>query len=154
MVKINWSRVILGGFIWVVVFNVLWLSSWHFFLRSEWFSAIAALGRTFPETPGGLVLWFALTYVGGTFAIWLYAVVSRALAGTAPRNGILVTHGPGARTAAGVGVLLWPFTGAGPTLWYAHILGLPTDLVTSTGAVGIVADVVATVAGARLYIEE
>jgi hypothetical protein len=154
MVKVNWNRVVLGGFIWVVVFNVLWLSSWHLFLRSEWISAMAALGRTFPETLGGLALWLALMFFAGTFAIWLYAVLSRALAGTAPRNGILVTYGPGARTAAGVGVLLWLFIGLGPMLWNAHIFGLPTQTVTSTLAVDFVAVVVATIVGAWPYKEE
>jgi hypothetical protein len=154
MVKLNWNRVVLGGFIWLVVFNVLWSSSWHFFLRSEWISAMTALGRTFPETLGGRALWLVLMFFAGTFAIWLYAVLSRALAGTAPRNGILVTNGPVARTAAGVGVLLWLLIGFGPMLWNAHIFGLPSEVVTSTLLVHFVATVVATIAGARQYKEE
>lgn len=154
MVKINWSRVVLGGFLWAVVFNVLWLSAWLVFLRSEWMSAIAALGRTFPETLGGLVLWFALTFAGGIFAIWLYAALSRAFSGTVPERRILVGYGPGPRTAAGVGFLFWLITGFGPTLWWAHILTLPTGLITSTLVVGLVADVVATVVGAWPYKEE
>jgi len=154
MVKINWNRVFSGGLLWAVVFNVSWFSAWFIFLRSEWISAIAALGRTFSETPGGLALWLALTYVGGSFAIWLYALSSRALSGTAPKRSILVGYGPGARTAAGVGVLFWLITDLGPSLWYAHMLGLPTGMVTSTLVVGIVADVVATVVGAWPYKEE
>ena len=46
MAKINWSRVVLGGFLWVVVFNVLWMSAWFLFLRSEWMSAHAAAQRS------------------------------------------------------------------------------------------------------------
>jgi hypothetical protein len=153
MVKLNWTRVALGGLIWLLVFNVLWSFSWHFFLRSEWMSAMAALGRTFPETLGGLALWLALMFFAGTFAIWFYAVLSRALAGTAPKNGVLVTHGPGARTAAGVGILLWLLIGLGPMLWNAHIFGLPTQTVSSTLVVDFVAVVVATIVGARTYKE-
>lgn len=154
MVKINWGRVILGGFLWVVVFNVLWISAWMVFLRSEWMSAVAALGRTFPQTLGGLVLWLVLTFVGGIFAIWFYAVVSRAFRGTPPERRILVGYGPGPRTAAGVGVIFWVITGLGPVLWWAHILSLPTGLVASSLGVGLVADVVATVVGAWPYKEE
>lgn len=153
MVKINWSRVALGGVLWAVVFNVLWLSAWILYLRSEWMSAMAALGRTFPQTPGGLVLWLSLTFVGGIFAIWLYAAVSRAFSGTVPGRRILVGYGPGPRTAAGVGFIFWVITGLGPTLWWAHILALPTGLVTSTLVVGLVADLVATVLAAWPYKE-
>jgi hypothetical protein len=154
MIRINWRRVVLGGFIWLVVFNVLWSFSWHFFLRSEWMSAMTAFGRTFPENLRGLALWLALMFFAGTFAIWMYAVLSRALAGTAPRNGILVTYGPGPRTAVGVGVLLWLLIGLGPMLWNAHLFGLPTETVTSTLAVDLVAVVAATIFGAWPYKEE
>lgn len=141
MAKINWGRVILGGFLWVVVLNVLWFSAWILFLRSEWMTAVAALGRTFPKTLEGLVLWFVLTFVGGIFAIWFYAAIR-------PR------YGPGPKTAACVGFLFWLISGLGPTLWWAHILALPTGLVASTMVVGLVVDVVATVVGAWPYKEE
>lgn len=154
MVKLNWGRVVLGGVLFFVVFNVLWFSAWIVFLRSEWMSAVAALGRTFPRTLGGLALWLVLTFVGGIFAIWLYATVSRAFSGTVPRRRILVGYGPGPKTAAGVGVLLWLISGLGPTLWWAHILSLPTGLVASTLVVALVVDVVATVVGAWPYKEE
>ena len=151
MVKINWSRVVLGGVLWVVVFNVLWFSAWILFLKSEWMSAVAALGRTFPETPGGLALWLLLTFGVGILVTWLYATLSRT---TFQGRKILVGFGPGPRTAAGVGFLLWLISGLGPTLWWAHILSLPMAMVVNTLAVGLVVDVVATVAGAWPYKEE
>ena len=153
MVKINWGRVVLGGVVWVVVFNVLWFAAWILFLRSEWLSAVAALGRTFPQTPGGLALWLVLTFVGGIFVIWLYAALAKAFEGTPVERRILVGYGPGPRTAAGVGFIIWLITGLGPTLWWAHILSLPTGLIASTMVVGLVADVVATVVGAWPYKE-
>lgn len=140
MAKINWGRVVLGGFVWVVVFNVLWFSAWILFLKSEWMSAVATLGRTFPQTLEGLVLWFLLTLVGGIFAIWLYAAIR-------PR------YGAGPKTAAYAGFALWLISGLGPTLWWAHILSLPTELVAITMVPGLVADVVATVLGAWPYKE-
>ena len=151
MVKINWGRVVLGGVVWVVVFNVLWFAAWILFLRSEWLSAVAALGRTFPHTLGGLVLWLVLTFGGGIFVTWFYAAISRAFEGTPPERRILVGYGPGPRTAAGVGFLFWLITGLGPMLWWAQILSLPAGLVASTVVVGLVVDVVATVAGAWPY---
>ena len=141
MAKINWGRVVLGGFLWVVVFNVLWLSTWFLFLRSEWMSAVAALGRTWPQTLEALALWLLLTFVGGILAIWFYAAIR-------PR------YGPGPKTAALVGFVFWLLSGLGPTLWWAHILLLPTGLVASTVVVGLIADVVATVLGAWPYKEE
>ena len=151
MVKINWGRVILGGVLWVVVFNLLWFSAWILFLKSGWLSAIAALGRTFPQTPGGLALWLLLTLGGGILVTWLYATLSRT---KFQGRKILVGFGPGPRTAAGVGLLFWLMTGLAPTLWWTHILSLPTELVVNTAVVGLVADVVATVAGAWPYKEE
>mgnify|MGYP001480116582 CR=1 FL=1 len=140
MAKINWGRVVLGGFVFVVVFNVLWISAWILFLKSQWMSALAAMGRTFPQTLEGLVLWFLLTLVGGIFAIWLYAAIR-------PH------YGAGPKTAAYAGFALWLISGLGPALWFGHILSLPSELVTITGVTGLVADVVATVLGAWPYKE-
>lgn len=140
MAKINWSRVVLGGFLWVIVFNALWLSAWSLFLRSEWRSALAGPGRSFPPTLESLVLWLLLTLVGGIFAIWLYAAIR-------PR------YGAGPKTAAYAGFALWLVSGLGPTLWLAHILSLPAELIARTVVLGLVADVVATVSGAWPYKE-
>ena len=140
MAKINWGRVVLGGFVFVVVFNVLWIPAGILFLKSQWMSALAALGRTYPQTLEGLVLWLLLTLVGGIFAIWLYAAIR-------PH------YGAGPKTAAYAGFALWLISGAGPTLWFGHILSLPSELVAITGVTGLVADVVATILGAWPYKE-
>ena len=151
MVNINWGRVVLGAVVGTVVFNVLWLVAWFVFLRDEWISAMAMLGLTSPEGPGGLALWLLLTFGEGIFAIWFYAAISRAFEGTPVERRILVGYGPGPRTAAGVGVIVWLITGLGPTLWWAHILSLPAGLVANILAVGLVAYVAATVGGAWSY---
>jgi hypothetical protein len=140
MAKINWRRVVLGGFLWVVVFNVLWLSAWFLFLRTEWRSALAAPGRTFPPTLESLVIWLLLTLVGGIIAIWLYAAIRPS-------------YGAGPKTAAYAGFVIWMMSGLGPTLWLAHIVSLPPELVARTVVSGLVADVVATIAGAWPYTE-
>ena len=77
----------------------------------------------------------------GILAIWFYAAIRPC-------------YGPGPKTAALVGLVFWLISGLGPTLWWAHILRLPTGLVASTVVVGLIADVVATVLGAWPYKEE
>lgn len=141
MAKINWSRVFLGGFIWVVAFNVVHLSAWFLLLESGWTSAFAALGRPWPQDLGTLVMWFFLTFGGGVLAIWAYAAVR-------PQ------YGPGPKTATGVAFVLWLVGGVGPNVWFAHLLLLPTGIVVSNLAVLFVDFVVATILGAWLYKEQ
>ncbi|OGA47749.1 MAG: hypothetical protein A3G24_21740 [Betaproteobacteria bacterium RIFCSPLOWO2_12_FULL_62_13] len=141
MAKINWSRVFLGGFIWVVAFNVVHMSAWFLLLESGWTSAFAALGRPWPQDLGTLALWLLLTFGGGILAIWAYAAVR-------PQ------YGPGPKTAAGVAVFLWLVGGVGPNVWFAHLLLLPTGLIVSNLAVEFVDFVVATILGAWLYKEQ
>lgn len=141
MAKINWSRVFLGGFVWVVAFNVVWMFAWYLFLESQSMSAFAALGRPWPQDLGTLALWLFLTFGGGILAIWAYAAIR-------PQ------YGPGPKTAAGVGVVFWLLSGVGPMVWSAHLLLLPTGLVLSSLAAEFIADVVATILGAWLYKEQ
>lgn len=141
MAKINWGRVVLGGFLNAVVFNAIWTSAWLLFLRSGWTSALEALGRTFPETPGAAAFWLLLTLVGGIFAIWFYAAIR-------PR------YGPGPKTAACAGFALWLIGWLAPSLWWARILLLPTGLVASSAVMALVGIVAAMVLGAWPYKEE
>lgn len=141
MAKINWSRVFLGGFVWVVAFNVVWMSAWYLLLESGWMSAFAAQGRPWPQALGTLALWLFLTFGAGILTIWAYAAIR-------PQ------YGPGPKTAAGVAVVMWLLSGVGPTVWFAHLLLLPTGLIASSLAAEFIADVVATVAGAWLYKED
>jgi hypothetical protein len=140
MTKVNWRRIVLGGFLWVLVFNALWLSAWVLFLRNDWRIVLTGPGRTLPPTLESLAIWLLLTLVGGIFAIWLYAAIR-------PR------YGAGPKTAIYAGFALWLTSGLGPTLWLAHIISLPASLVIGTVTSGLVANVVATVLGAWLYKE-
>lgn len=141
MATINWGRVVLGGVLWFVVFNVLWFAAWLLFLRRDWMSALASLGRTFPETLGTVALWFLITLGGGIFAIWLYAAIR-------PR------YGPGPKTAVYAGVALWLVGVLLPMVWLGRILQLPAGLVAGSTVAELVAAVVATVFGAWPYKEE
>ena len=141
MARTNWSRVFLGGFLWVVAFNVVHMSAWFLLLESGWTSAFAALGRPWPQDLGTLVMWFFLTFGGGVLAIWAYAAVR-------PQ------YGPGPKTAAAVAVVFWLLSNVGPTVWFAHLLLLPTGIILNSMAAGFIADVVATILGAWLYKEQ
>ena len=125
----------------VVVFNALWLSAWFLFLRSEWMSAFAALGRPWPEGLRTLALWLLLSFAVGILTIWAYAAVR-------PQ------YGPGPKTAAGVGVVLWLISGVAPAVWNAYLLQQPSAIVVDAMAAALVADVVATILGAWPYKEE
>ena len=141
MKMINWSRVVLGGVLWGVAFNVVWMSAWYLLLESGWINAFAALGRPWPQSLSTLGLWLFLTFGAGILGIWAYAAIR-------PQ------YGPGPKTAAGVGVVLWLLSGVGPTVWFAHILLLPTAVVVSSLTAELIADVVATILGAWQYKEE
>lgn len=142
MAKLNWSRVVLGGLMWFVVFNVIWLAAWELFLGNEWKSAFSAMGRTMQDSLGGLALWFLLTFFLGIIVIWLYAAIR-------PHP----QYGPGPKTAASVAVVVWLISGLGPTVWFAHLFLLPAGLIAGSMAVELIAEVVATISGAWLYKE-
>jgi hypothetical protein len=141
MGTINWSRVFLGGLVWWVVFNVLWIAALVVYLNPEVVAAWKALGLTYSPTPGVAVFWFALTFVGGVVAIWLYAAIR-------PR------YGPGPKTAVSVGLAFWFIGEFAPMMFFGVHGVFPWRFVLMDVATVLVVVVVATVAGAWLYREE
>lgn len=141
MGKINWSRVFWGGLAFWVVFNVLWIAAFIVYLNPEVDAAWKALGLQFRPTPGFAVFWFVLTYVGGVFALWLYAAIR-------PR------YGPRPTTAVGAGLAFWLIGNFIPMIFFGVQGVFPMRLVVMDTATVLVVIVVATVAGAWLYNEE
>lgn len=140
MGKINWSRVVLGGVLWFVVFNVLWAAAWFLFLRREAIPVFQQLNRPLQETPEWRVFWLVLTLVLGIFSIWFYAAIR-------PR------YGPGPKTAAIAGFALWLFGWLLPRLPGSWQLQLPARFVALDVVAALVAIGVATLVGAWLYKE-
>lgn len=140
MGQINWKRVLLGGLVLCVVFNVLWAAAWFLFLQSDWQAALQALGRSFPYTASFIVFFLVGTLIAGIFAIWLYAAIR-------PR------YGPGPKTAACASLALWLVGIALPTVMWCLALSFPPRLIVMSVVVGLVADVLATLAGAWTYQE-
>lgn len=139
MGKINWARVLLGGVLWFIVFNVLWSAAWILYLGKDVLAAFRALNRPF-ELTAWVAFGLAVTLVVGIFSIWFYAAIR-------PRYGL------GPKTAARAGLAVWLAVNLVPTLWWGWLVQLPTRLVALDVVTNLVAIVAATLAGAWLYKE-
>jgi len=138
MGKINLSRVILGGLLAGVIFNISEGVLHTVVLRAQNEELMKALGKTTPTGSSVMTVWILLGFVWGIAAVWLYAAIR-------PR------FGPGAATAARTGVVAW-FFGCLLTSVVLTNMGLfpisPLELGWE-----LVQDIVAVVAGAWLYKE-
>ena len=138
MGKINWARVLLGGLVWGLVANVLWTIPSFFNYFEEFRIVLQALGRPVPER-SVFVLVGVLFYAFGVVAIWLYAAIR-------PR------YGPGPKTAAVAGLVLWFILALADTVWGA-VLSLPISFWATSLGIWLVIMVAATMVGAWLYKE-
>jgi len=98
MGAINWTRVLLGGLVAVVVINVVEFVLSGVVLSKDWATAMAALG-TPPMSPGQiavLAFWSFVIWVFfvGVFSVWLCAAIR-------PRSDA------GLNTALGAGFVVW-----------------------------------------------
>jgi uncharacterized membrane protein YbhN (UPF0104 family) len=137
--KINFGRVILGGFLAGVVYNASAFFLHQVVLKTPNDSQLKALGKVMPQSSSTYVVWAILGFALGISSVWLYAAIR-------PR------YGAGAGTAARAGVAVWFFS----ELFMAVVtsnLGVftiqPLGLIWS-----LVASIVATILGASLYKEE
>ncbi len=139
MVQIRWNRVLLGGLVWFVVYNVLTGSAWRLFLQSESLAPFhPLLSQPFRPAASVIAYFLELTLMMGIFAIWFYAAIR-------PR------YAPGPRTAACAGLALWFFWGLIQNLsWVGSI---PPRLFFMEMVAKLVAIVLATLAGAWAYQE-
>jgi hypothetical protein len=136
--KINLGRVILGGILAGIVFN---LSEWlihDVVMKDQFQSALKALGKDPPHS-GSAIFWFNVWgFLAGITAVWLYAAIR-------PR------YGPGPATAARAGVAVWILSCVLMTI-VMTTLGLfpmmPLALIWF-----LVEAVVATIVGAWVYRE-
>ena len=105
MGKMNWTRIILGGLLASVVMMVLAILEMQMF-QGPWLdAAIEMLG---PQTDSDwwrlIAAMGVLCVVGGIGAVWLYAAIR-------PR------FGPGPKTAAIVGLVMWLITSVVDLFW-------------------------------------
>ena len=142
MTHINHSRVVLGGIVAaIVLFIVSGLvngailgSAWQ-----AWLDAMGSLNHA-PAASTGMVIWAVVSLVFGLTGVWIYA-------------GIRPRYGAGWKTALLAGFLLWLAGWLAPSLGQVALGATPT-YVTMVGAVGgLVAALLALLAGASIYKE-
>lgn len=138
MGKINWRRVIPGGLLAGLIFNVIELTE-GFILVDRWVAALERFGIG-PDDPVAVALGICSMFLYGFFSVWLYAAIR-------PR------FGPGPRTAARAGFAAWFvgfFVGG---LGFASIKVLPVGLLAIWVTIGLGEVILGTLAGAWLYKE-
>lgn len=135
---INVGRVILGGLVAGIVFNVSEFLLNEKVMKSEMESAMKALGKSGELTSSALTVWIIFGFVLGFLAVWLYAV-GRTRFGA----------GPG--TAARAGIFFWVLTALMPqiAMWNMGLFKISIVVLAWT----LVEAMLATVAGAALYKE-
>jgi hypothetical protein len=134
--KINWTRVILGGLLAGLIVNIFEFLVDGLLLRSEWDAGLKALNKT-PGGIGAAVIFWLWGFLIGIFALWLYANFR-------PRFG-------GIRTAVLTGVAVWVPGGFLAMLPPIAMHLFRYRLMAFDMVLTLVEIVVGTVAGAWLY---
>jgi uncharacterized protein YacL len=139
MGKINLQKVIVGGLIAGVVLNIVDFVIFGVMLKDQMAAAMTSINR--PAMTNAQVPWFVfLDFVAGVFLVWLYAAIR-------PR------YGAGPATAAKAGVAAW-FVGlllVNLFMWPMHLM--PANLTIITTVVALIEWPLATVIGAKFYVE-
>ena len=139
MGKINMQKVLIGGLVAGLVLNVIDFVMFGMVLKAQMAAAMQALGK--PAMTNAQVPWFVvLDFVAGVFLVWLYAAIR-------PR------FGAGPATAAKAGVAAW-FVGlllVNLFMWPMHLY--PANLTVITTVVALIEWPLATVIGAKFYVE-
>lgn len=139
---INWTRVVLGGFVSGVVINVGEFILNGVVLSKDWAAAMAALGRP-PMSPGQVAVLAFWSFViwglfVGVFSVWLYAAIRSH-------------YGTGLKTALRAAFVVWALGyvlgAAGPAVM--HIF--PLRLIFIGLVVGLMEVLVSVPLGAWLY---
>jgi hypothetical protein len=138
MKGINLGRVILGGLVAGIVFNVSEFLLNEKVMKADLETAMKALGKPLADSSSAITVWIIFGFAMGFLAVWLYAVGR-------PR------FGAGAGTAARAGIFFWVLTGLMPqiALWNMGLFPISPLALGWT----LVEAMVATVIGASLYKE-
>ncbi len=139
MGRINWVRVLWGGFLAGLVINAGEMIA-AVALREQYAAAMEALGKPLgTPSASALVLSLLITFGIGVFAVWLYAAIR-------PR------YGPGPKTAIVVGLATLLIQGSA-TLRYCLAGLIPARLLAITAAIALAEFVLGSLLGAWAYRE-
>jgi hypothetical protein len=139
--RINASRVILGGLVAGLVWNIGEFVLNEPILGEEWGAAFEALGLPPQESATTIAMFVAVTFMLGIVAVWLYAAMR-------PR------FGPGAKTALIAGFVLWLVLSGSFWVWNQAVGLFPRDISTITLIWTFFEIPIATLLGAWLYREQ
>ena len=141
MGKMNIRRLILGGLVAGVVFNLVDYLVDVVILGSQWSEGFQALGHNGFST-NQLIGSGVTGLVGGTVAVWIYV-------------GIRPRFGPGPKTAVYAGLAVWIVGIFLPNIIFMRIFGLfPTHLTLMTTFGALAETLPGVVAGAAIYKED
>lgn len=135
---INIGRVILGGLVAGIVFNVSEFLLNEKVMKSETATIMKGLGKSPELTSSALTVWILFGFAMGFLAVWMYAVGR-------------TRFGAGAGTASRAGIFFWVLTGLMPqiAMWNMGIFPISPLALGWT----LVEAILATVVGAALYKE-
>jgi hypothetical protein len=139
--KINTGRWVAGGIVAGVLVNVSETVLNTMVLKSQWESAMKALGKSMAMSGGAVVVWMAWGFAYGLISVWLYAAIR-------PR------FGPGPGTAMIAGLAAWLLSGLLSSVAMGNMGIVPTSLLVTSGIWTLVESLVATAVGAWIYREE
>ena len=141
MSGINMARVVVGGLVAGLVWNIGEYVLNEPILGEEWGAAYEALGRPPQESASTIAVFVGVTFVLAIVAVWLYAAMR-------PR------FGSGPKTAIIAGLVLWLVLNGSFWAWNQAIGLFPRDITTTTLVWGFFEIPIATLVGAWFYHEK
>ena len=121
---LSWMRVIAGGALWAVVYNLVWGVAWFVFMRREWRDAFAAINRPLLFTADIWIFWMALTLPIGVAIVAYAANPARSV--SAPKATVYA------------GMTLWLVMTVGMATW-SWQSSLPIRIIVLDSIVNLVA---------------
>ena len=137
--KINWARVFRGGLLAGLIINIGEFILNEPILADDFAEVMASMNKE-PPGSGAIMVFVMMSFALGIFAVWLYAAIR-------PR------FGPGAKTAACAGLIVWGLAWLFPNIGFMAMDFFPMKLILIGTVWGLVEVTLATVAGAWLYKE-
>ena len=141
MEPINWTRVIIGGGVAAVILFIAGFIIHGVILGADWTAWQKAGHMPLALSHGeAIVIWVLVSLINGFTGVWIYA-------------GIRPRYGAGAKTALIAGFMLWLVGGLVAALAEYALGNVPHRIVFVAAIGGLIADLIAIVAGAYFYKE-
>jgi hypothetical protein len=138
---INQGRLFVGGVVAAVVLFIAGFVIHGVILGADWAAYGNAGHMPYALSPGAMiVVWVILSLVNGVTGLWIYA-------------GIRPRYGAGPQTALMAGLILWLLGGLAAALAQYALGNVPHNIVVVGAIGGLIADLIAILAGAYIYKE-